>query len=263
MKTIEELEKLEKLINELFEILPKHYENNSDNSVCKNKCFSTHIKYPKTGNKETRISEQEAKQIFIQLLEREGYTYSVETPTLCHKYRFSGTIEENVPRIDDQNGQSGNIDVSIYKDITKDSPCEKFLCHIEFKANNPADHDIKKDILKLYKEATSSKTNYFIHVIKAADVNNVDKINSLFDKYRGCLQFCPNDRTISSLCSKYPSCCQCCPNDRTISSLCSKYPSCCQCCSNGSVKVCIVILDNHKSCIFDLKTIQNTLPPFV
>ena len=237
MKTIEELEKL---INELFEILPKHYENNSDNSVCKNKCFSTHIKYPKTGNKETRTSEQEAKQIFIQLLEREGYTYSVETPTLCHKYRFSGTIEENVPRIDDQNGQSGNIDVSIYKDITKDSPCEKFLCHIEFKANNPADHDIKKDILKLYKEATSSKTNYFIHVIKAADV---DKINSLFDTYRECLQFCLNDRPISFLCSKYPSCCQCC--------------------LNGSVKVCIVILDNDKSCIFDLKTIQNTLPPFV
>jgi hypothetical protein len=127
MKTIE----IEDLIKELFEILPKHYKNNPDNSVDESeKNFRTHthiiypIKYTRTGNKETRISEQEAKQIFIQLLEREGYTYSVETPTLCHKYRFSGNPK---PEIDNINGQSGSIDVSIYNDIKSDKPNDHIL----------------------------------------------------------------------------------------------------------------------------------------
>ena len=183
MKTIE------KLIDELFKILLEHYRNNS---VYESKNFRTHIKYPiiylKTGNKETRISEQEAKQIFIQLLEREGYTYSVETPTLCHKYKFSKDKDkekEIVPRIDDKAGQSGNIDVSIYNDIKLDSS-KKFLCHIEFKAKNPVKHDIQKDILKLYNEDTFSQTNYFVHVIIKADGKT---ISSLLDKYVACKDY--------------------------------------------------------------------------
>jgi hypothetical protein len=188
MKTIEEL------IKELFEILPKHYS-------CMNKSVSeseglTHIIYPKTRQGKMRISEQEAKQIFIQLLEREGYTYSVETPTLCHKYRFSGTLEENKQRIDNKNGQSGNIDVSIYEDITKDSPCEKFLCHIEFKANKPDPHDIKKDILKLYNEATSSKTNYFIHVLESVNKNTP---KSLLKKYQMPQETTPNIKVVIAI----------------------------------------------------------------
>ncbi len=79
------------------------------------------IIYPTYRNKpERRISEQEAKQIFIHEVIRNGIRYSVETPTRL-PYSFSG-----------ETPLSGNIDVSTY------SPDLREQTNIEFKATNCA-----------------------------------------------------------------------------------------------------------------------------
>lgn len=162
MKTIEEL------INELFDHL------------CGKQLVSC-IKYPFYSDNETkRISEQEAKQVFIHLLEKYKISYSVETPTI-NKYKFGDSP------VRDKNGISARIDVSTYSNDTVDH-------HIEFKALNPDIKCYAKDFLKLYNEGKQGGINYFIQIISKGDKGT---INSLSEKYFKCRKYRNNrDKTV-------------------------------------------------------------------
>lgn len=121
---------------------------------------SNTIIYPAYRNKsERRISEQEAKQIFIQEVIRSRVRFSVETPTR-QTYSFSG-----------EGFLSGNIDVSTYSpDLTQQT-------NIEFKANNCAYKNIEKDFQKLIGEDADG---IFFHVIEGS---NSGTLPSIFRKY--------------------------------------------------------------------------------
>lgn len=119
------------------------------------------IIYPTYRTKaERRISEQEAKQLFIHEVIRNGIRYSVETPTRL-PYSFSG-----------ETLLSGNIDVSTY------SPDLREQTNIEFKATNCVYGSIEKDFQKLILE---DARGIFFHVIEGS---NSGTLPSIFGKYR-------------------------------------------------------------------------------
>lgn len=118
---------------------------------------SNPIIYPKKRDGETRISEQEAKQIFIGKVVDQGITYSVETPTK-ETYSFSG----NTPL-------SAQIDLSLYP--------EGRQVDIEFKAHNVDIKNIMKDFEKLICEGNKG---IFFHLIKNS---NSGTIPSILNKY--------------------------------------------------------------------------------
>jgi hypothetical protein len=125
--------------------------------------------FPIKRDKSKRVSEQEAKQLFIRELEKQtDFLYSVETPTK-EKYCFSGTRE-----------LSGNIDVCIYDESGK----RKHL--IEFKALNPGQESYSKDFEKLLIDNEEKTDNYFVQVIKNTNKGTIDKINK---KYRNAYDY--------------------------------------------------------------------------
>ena len=135
--------------------------------------------YPKYRDKktmdipETRISEQELKQIFIASLggSKINCFYSVETPS-DKTYNFKSEI----PKID-PDGQSALFDLSLY-DKNKE-----IFSHLEFKCGNVDEFCITKDLLKLSAEPGKGKgKNYFIHIINGFDGRT---LKSLTKKYVG------------------------------------------------------------------------------
>jgi hypothetical protein len=129
------------------------------------------------GEKEARISEQEMRFLFVKQLEiQDKFVYAVEAPT-AQKYRFTG---DGAPKIDDANGQSGNIDVCLYN--KSDISCPASL--IEFKALNPEQDSYSKDFLKLLCDE-EGLTNYFVHIIKNSDSGTFPNIE---EKYRLAVQ---------------------------------------------------------------------------
>lgn len=158
-KTMETNEIIKRVIEKTFASL------NQDQTakICNDS--DLRIVYPHYRNKDRRISEQELKQTFIYFLQKETRLYySVETPTK-KMYRFSG--KGNVPRVcEDGDGQSANIDLSIYETLSQVEEGQPFV-NIEFKNGNPKKDNIKKDLLKLYKEPT--KYGYFLHIVESSD----------------------------------------------------------------------------------------------
>jgi hypothetical protein len=138
---------------------------------------------PYRETEERRVSEQEARFLFVKQLEKQKeFYYSVETPT-SKKYRFGENPEH--PRISD-NGRSGSMDVSLYK-----TKAGKPVSHIEFKAHNVKTHGFLKDFVKLRYENDGSKlTNYFVHIIKTYDKGT---INSLIEKYNSAFAYKDED----------------------------------------------------------------------
>jgi len=130
----------------------------------------------KRTNEEIRISEQEARILYCNILNNLNYFYSIETPT-NETYQQTG----NTPL-------SALSDLSIYTYINKDNKnnnkdneenkknFEK-MANVELKAHNPATKDISKDIEKIIKEGLEG--NWF-HILK-----NIDKgtLPSVFDKF--------------------------------------------------------------------------------
>jgi hypothetical protein len=125
--------------------------------------------FPITRDDETRISEQEARFLFVHKLEQDNNAqclYSVEAPTK-KTYRFSG---DGAPKID-PTGRAGSIDVCLYDQNGN----RKHL--IEFKALNQKQISYSKDFLKLIcDEDNDQLTNYFVHVL----VNPNPNINSRY-----------------------------------------------------------------------------------
>ena len=161
-----------------------------------------------------RLSEQEIKQLFIETLiedKENNFYFSVETPTKF-RYKFSQqdkngkrvTIDPLVYFSEDTNGESANIDLCLHK-IENSIFIRKHL--IEFKANPPDEHAIKKDFLKLFVEKTEQKTlnNYFIHILDSANSGTLqwppkDKKHkkSIIEKYYHSWEYCCTKKTINA-----------------------------------------------------------------
>lgn len=136
-----------------------------------------------------RISEQEARCLFISELENnKNFYYSIESPTI-KKYRFSFKNKPITPRIVKNDGSCASIDLCIHsqKDKTKQHL-------IEFKAHSCNEKKIAKDLLKLLCD-TSNLQNYFIHILKNEDKNTITAINT---KYKNALLLIKEDVENSS-----------------------------------------------------------------
>jgi hypothetical protein len=120
-----------------------------------------------------RVSEQEARFLFVRELEQERIPYSIETPTK-QTYRFEGckTNRVDVPTIDLHQGTRANIDVCVFE-LSKGKYKRKNL--IEFKHNSRK--QIEKDFLKLLCDE-EGKQNYFVHVIEDSKINYKNEYQS-------------------------------------------------------------------------------------
>ena len=115
--------------------------------------------FPLKSDQTVRVSEQEAKQLFIKRLHTSPFCYSVETPTL-RKYSPSKKGE-----------RSAMTDLTLY------SAGERFL-NIEFKAGNTSKHrenrkHISKDIEKLVLEHVDG---FWFHILERANGNGIETI---------------------------------------------------------------------------------------
>lgn len=122
-----------------------------------------------------RISEQELKQLFIEVFIKD-YTslfYSIETPTV-NKYSF--TNEPNKIKVGDEDdkGQSALLDMCIFK---KGKEFYERILNIEFKHKNATEKNISKDILKLIHEEPNGA---FILLLKNTDSGT---LKSVFNKF--------------------------------------------------------------------------------
>jgi len=130
-----------------------------------------------------RISEQEARIVYCNVLNNLNYFYSVETPT-NETYNFSG--KSLLSALSDLSiytyvGQDHSIN---YKNNKEEIFFEK-IANVEFKALNPT-NTIGKDIEKIIKE--KEQGNWF-HLLKNVDKNTLpgvfDKFIKAFGNYQG------------------------------------------------------------------------------
>ena len=148
---------IESLLKESFAELKK--------LICKEE-NSSRIVIPYYRDAQVRYSEQELKQVFLNLLEKKSnYKFSVETPTI-NVYRFSEE-DDDTPKVCKQptkGYRSAQIDVTVYSSNIKN--------HIEFKYGQVESNafPIEKDLLKMIAE--DGDTNYFVHylVTKTDDI---------------------------------------------------------------------------------------------
>ena len=129
----------------------------------------------------SRRSEQEFKQMLIKALEEtDGIKkYSLETPTLQTYSSQNGTL------VEDENGESGRIDMCIYQRIE-----DKWqrLHMLELKAHNVKEEKVRNDLTKLIKDAEIDKyckESYFIQILYSA---NKGTLNSLQKKYKSYIE---------------------------------------------------------------------------
>jgi hypothetical protein len=119
----------------------------------------SNLVFPLKRDGKTRVSEQEAKFLFMQRVEKVGeFLYSIEAPT-SETYKFSG-----------QNKRSGNIDVCLYRKSDK-----KRIHLVEFKALNPDQPSYSKDFEKLFWDE-DGLTNYFIQLLENTDSGTIPNI---------------------------------------------------------------------------------------
>jgi hypothetical protein len=125
---------------------------------------------PHTRDGYSRISEQEARFLYCELLQAGNfrYFYSVETPTK-NLYKFSGEGE-----------RSASSDVSLYQ--YSDQLISKVV-NVEFKSGNPSEDKIHKDIEKLIREGI---VGVWFHTLKGIDTGTLP---SVFRKINAALKF--------------------------------------------------------------------------
>ena len=126
-----------------------------------------------------RISEQEARFLFVRELEKpeneHSFYYSIETPTLKSYKNFSN---DKTPEITEQEGRSGSVDVTLYTIEEDDTFCRKHL--IEFKFGNVK--TCRKDFLKLLCDDEQCKINYYINIIDNCNNHTTKSVKSKFKK---------------------------------------------------------------------------------
>jgi hypothetical protein len=133
--------------------------------------------FPSKRDGTLRISEQEAKLLFVQYLTVDRrYCFSVETPT--------GETYQ----------QKGKTPMSARVDLTILGSHRKPVAHIELKAHNCAIEAIRKDLEKLLRERT---TGMWFHTLHRAGGRTLDtlirKFESAFSLLPECLR--TNDRS--------------------------------------------------------------------
>jgi len=140
-----------------------------------------------------RISEQEARFLFVRILENQkSFYYSVETPTKERYKDFSKRNKdssENKPDIAGENeGRSASIDVTLYeKDDDNNNFCRKHL--IEFKQGNV--ETCKKDFLKLLYDE-DGLTNYYVNILDRDNIKKWRTLKSIIiDKYKKAIDELP------------------------------------------------------------------------
>jgi len=162
---------VKEIINATFEAISEVYKYNKEDekpSSC------NRILFPKKRDKKIRISEQELRFVFVEQLLKHikkapwDVYYSVETPTM---HGYTG-FKDGKPKVDDKEGQSGNIDLCIHDNQGKR------ICLIEFKALNPRKADYQKDFCKLENEDETNKDmlRYFIQIVENVDRGTEENI---------------------------------------------------------------------------------------
>ncbi len=173
------------LINDLFDLNKGLSFNLWDvpNITAQPGVLNTHIVWPQKRNGVIRISEQEARVLYCNLLNQSSYYYSIETPTTMVYTQTGNTL------------LSANTDLSLYEYVGN-----KFnkIVNIEFKGPNSNGESIRKDIEKIIIEGITG--NWF-HTISNIDGGTLP---SLFDKFINSFQiwFKINDGTIKNLQNK-------------------------------------------------------------
>lgn len=165
-------------INKIKIVYPKYRETTKEEKeLIKD---GKQVIYKITKDIRKRVSEQEIKQIFIQLLNEENrFLYSVETPTFS-EHHFLGVS----PR-------SGNIDVCLY--VVNDKKIKrKFL--LEFKANNKGSYE--NDFNKLANGSASEEKNesidtFFIHIVEPFHPSTK---NAIIRDYKAALEHFKNSK---------------------------------------------------------------------
>jgi hypothetical protein len=140
--------------------------------------------FPQYRDGTQRISEQEARFLFVRELEKvqnNGFAYSVETPTKA-EYCFSGN-----------DCRSGCVDVCLY-DTADGKYVRKHL--VEFKAHNV---DVDTDFQKLLYDADGLQ-NYFVHIIKNSNSATIPSIESKYNAAIACGMAEQNRKPTSQVC---------------------------------------------------------------
>lgn len=189
-------EKIEKIIKaSLDELANITNEENSQKTKQKSKLIFP--KYRKDENDpeaigKVRISEQEARVLFIRELEKaeNEFYYSIETPT-SKRYNFSDNNKE--PKIiQDKKGmrsKSASFDLTIYNSKFER---EHF---VEFKNENV--FTIKKDFLKLLCDE-GDKENFLIHLIKRESLGKRNTLKNIIGKYEDAVNYINKEYSITS-----------------------------------------------------------------
>lgn len=142
--------------HELDSIIEKSFQ------ILRSESTGTRLVFPNYSDGRRRVSEQELRFVFVELLqpllEKYNYYYSVETPTK-DKYKFSDKGKCCKPVIA-KDGQSASFDLTI-----KDQAGAN-IAIIEFKAKSASSHEYAKDFCKLWNPEEKSNYKYFINLFE-------------------------------------------------------------------------------------------------
>jgi hypothetical protein len=133
--------------------------------------------FPNKRDGTVRISEQEAKLLFIQHLTMDRrFLFSVETPTV-ETYQQKGTTP-----------MSARVDLTLF------GPDRKPVAHIELKAHNCTVEAVRKDLEKLLREKTAGM---WFHTLQQADRRTLAALSGKFRTAFSLLPEClrANDRS--------------------------------------------------------------------
>ncbi len=187
-------ERIIKILEMTFDAIDKCYRvNDEKDGEAKHETADSRLIFPcyyEGGeNKETRISEQELRFLFIEQFNRycdnvenpwDAY-YSIETPTRW-KYRFSGEEKPPTPhrvKEEGEEGQSAMVDVCIH------DKKGRRICLIEFKFGNPEKFCFEKDLVKLQEESNLREESnqeeeavlcFFVHLLKSQQSDTLPSI---------------------------------------------------------------------------------------
>lgn len=171
---MENIELIENLIKDSIKKISKiGKENDMKKGILPS--GKSRLVFPVTRDGEPRFSEQEARLLFVQNLEKQKFYYSVETPT---KNKFKGFNAGNPEMVNnnDKSGKSGSIDVSLH------SGNGKRIALVEFKYGTSRGKEIEKDFLKLLLDEPESKLNYFIHAVEELYPKLIETVEEKYKK---------------------------------------------------------------------------------
>lgn len=158
-------ELIKEILKRTFDKLRKMYASRGELERLPKPSFpAPQLIFPTYRDKGVRISEQELRVAFIEMLANycrenriKDYNYSVETPTE-DRYIFSEKRIKKDPKIGE--GQSGNFDLTLFDNENKR------LCLIEFKVGNVSEQAFKEVLAKLSNPRETGGPRYIIHLVK-------------------------------------------------------------------------------------------------